>query len=285
MPEESIRLCHYCGIRVAGSPEHLPGSSALNDSPVTITYLRTVGSKLESLKRREEGGFVVRTICRQCNVRTGGNYGTAFKDFALQFAASGRIFTADQRRAMITLREIQPLRVLKQMAAMVLAAQSEIPTDKMLSLKSFVRQRDSRLSPDAGRFFLYRNVSGTGRISSMSAWGFLRRPSWPTLICSEVSWPPLGLVYAMDADSPTHPMLHPMTDVTGWGDYTFRSRASLNFSVPQFRVEANWPVIFGPEKQADDWMTQVGGVMLTWGATDTDAPTQISSLIQRHRHR
>jgi hypothetical protein len=274
------RLCHYgCG-RLAGSEEHLPGSAALNDTPVTINYLRTGDGKIKTVRRREEDGFIVRTICEPCNRHTGGSYGTAFKKFVHAFAESGRFFTPDQGRALISAREIQPLRVLKQMAGMVLAAQSEAPVESLKPLQQFVRRQWSKLPDEAGTFYLYRNVSPRGRVASMTGFTFLRVRAGGPLMVSEVSWPPLGLVYVLGGP---HLMLEKMTNVTGWGRYDFRDVTSLHFSVPQFRIEVNSPLAFGSPAEHEAWETRVGRIQLLWGNHGGETPTQISSLVQRDR--
>ncbi|MDP9203664.1 MAG: hypothetical protein M3P26_17310 [Gemmatimonadota bacterium] len=224
---------------------------------------------------------MVRTICQHCNRHTGGSYGTAFKEFALQFASSGLLFTPEQRRAFISLKQIQPLRVLKQLGAMVLAAQPEQPNARWRKLQEFVLRRDRRLDGQGGRFYLYRNVSGLGRISALAGIGMLYSSVKVPLVFSEISWPPLGLIYAIDP----HPLLSAMKDITDWGQYGFRDRESFNFSVPQYRVEANWPFAFGTKREAQTWSEQNHVMLIAIGATDGDNPTQLSSIIERHRRR
>ncbi len=92
------------------------------------------------------------------------------------------------------------LAVLKQLAAMFLASQVEPVMDKWSPIREFVLQRDKKLPSGSLRFFLYRNVSQFGRVSSMSGIGFLfQHPRWDTLIASEISWPPLGIVFSLGA--------------------------------------------------------------------------------------
>jgi hypothetical protein len=50
----------------------------------------------------------------------------------------------------------------------------------------------------------------------------------PPLVFSEVSWPPVGLVFATDP----HPLLGKMKDVTEWGSIDSGDRDSFGFSVP-----------------------------------------------------
>ncbi|MGI8508493.1 MAG: hypothetical protein ACR2MQ_04135 [Gemmatimonadaceae bacterium] len=274
-----MSLCQYCGLREAGSREHLPGVAALNDAPVVIRYLVSEAGEMRHVERREADGFVVRTICGKCNQRTGGNYGTAFKGFALQFRSIGA-FDDSAGRTWVSLRHIQPLRVLKQLAAMFLASQVEPVLDKWSPIREFVLQRDKKLPSGSLRFFLYRNVSQLGRVSSMSGIGFLfQHPRWDTLIASEISWPPLGIVFSLDA----HPHLAGMKEITEWGQYSFKARDSFGFSVPQYRVETNWPVAYGTPREVDAWTTAKGVVVAATNSLNGSAPGQIAALIRQVR--
>lgn len=274
-----MSLCHHCGLREAGSREHLPGVAALNDTPVTVRYLVPDGDKVRVVEQREEDGFVVRTICRHCNQRTGGNYGTAFKEFAQQFRASG-VLDDTGRRTWISLQQIQPLRVLKQLAAMFLAAQVAPSLEQWTSIRQFVRRRDMKLPAASLRFFLYRNASLLGRVSSLCGVGFLfQRPSWATLVASEISWPPLGIVFTTDG----HPHLDGMKEITDWGRYSFKDRASFGFSVPQYRVETDWPLAYGTRREVDRWTTAKGIVVVSTGVDDGGPPGRMAALIRQDR--
>lgn len=274
-----MALCQYCGLREAGSREHLPGVAALNDAPVIVRYLVPDGGETRVVERGETDGFVVRTICDKCNQRTGGNYGTAFKEFALQFRASG-VLDAGQRRTWISVKLIQPLRVLKQLAAMFLAAQVEPMLERWMPIRQFVLRRDMKLPDGSLRFYLYRNISPLGRVSSMSGIAFLfQRPPWDALIASEVSWPPLGIVFSPDK----HPHLAEMKDITDWGQFPFKARESFGFSVPQYRVETNWPVAFGTPKEVDSWTTRKGIVVLATNSLATESPGQLAALLRQDR--
>lgn len=272
-----MALCQICGLRESGSREHLPGVAALNDAPVNVRYLVPRNGQIRTTERRETEGFVVRTICTHCNNRTGGHYGTAFKEFALQFRNSG-VLDAGYGRTWISLRDLQPLRVLKQLAAMFLAAQVETDLARWRPLREFVLRRDVKLQDDSLRFFLYRNASRFGRVSTMSGTGFLfQRPKWSPLFASEISWPPLGVVFAHG----DHPHLAGMKDVTSWGQYSFKSRASFEFSVPQHRVETNWPMGYGTPAEVSSWTTEKGVIILAVNPLSGDAPGQIAAIIDR----
>jgi hypothetical protein len=270
-------LCHLCGCRTAGSREHLPGVAATNDGPVEVTYLgppRSEGGSAEHVTRTEPDGFVVRTICNHCNRRTGGNYGTAYKAFVQQFAASGTL-DAGHRRTWISLQGVQPLRIVKQMASMFLSAQPQLDLERWADLRAFVLRRDRRLGDISLRFYVYRNVSPYGRVVPYTAMMSLYR-RFPHLVLSEIAWPPVGIVYSPEP----HPLLAAMKDVTEWGNYGFRDRVDLAFSVPQFGVATHWPLGFGSEAAANNWVER-DGVIIAVARGDPNADTPPMPVVTR----
>lgn len=273
-------LCRYCNLRPAGSREHLPGSAALNDGPVLVRYMsanRATG-RAEKVERVEKEGFIVRTICTHCNSRSGGNYGTAFKEFALQWRASGKE-SQSLPRTWLTFRDIQPLRVLKQLIGMFLAAQADLVPEKWADLRSFVQDKYRKYDfEEPLRVFLYRNNSRSGRIASFNGMAFLfSRGALPPFVVSEISWPPLGVVFTHD----DHPLLRGFKEVTSWGSFHFRQRANFAFSVPNLAVEHHFPLAFGRAQEAENWVTRNGVAYLVHAPEGGDHPTAFSTLIQQ----
>lgn len=256
-----------CSVREAGSREHLPGVAATNDGPVEITYLsraRDGSGNAQPVTRTEADGLVVRTLCRRCNSRTGGNFGTAYKDFVKQFAASGRLFDNTAPRCWISLTNIQPLRIAKQMISMFMAAQAETSPGYWQDLRRFVLNKDARLPSESLKIYLYRNTASIGRIVPFTGMMSVYR-RWPQMMLSEIAWPPLGIVFAMES----HPLLEGMYDMSRWGkDFHFRSQVSLQFSVPQLSVSTHWPLGFGSSRQAHQWAEDHGVVLLLHGGSE-----------------
>ena len=271
-------ICHLCGLREAGSREHLPGFAATNNTPVEVTYLSgsSESGSARHETRLERDGFIVRTICDHCNRRTGGNYGTAYKDFVEKFARSG-VLDAGQRRTWVTLPEIQPLRVVKQMASMFLASQPDLSHPHWTALREFVLKRDAKLPSESLRLYLYRNTSAYGRVvpltGIMSAWG-----CFPQTLLAEIAWPPLGIVFGFEP----HPLFASMREITDWGiRYGFRDRASPSFSVPQYDVATHWPLGFGGEKSAHEWANREGIVMLLHTGERESGSVHMPALTKR----
>lgn len=272
------RICNLCGRRPAGSREHLPGVAAANDGPVTVAYFASAEGDMNRYNRHERverDGFIVHTLCGHCNSRTGGNYGTAYKEFVEQFARSG-ILDAGETRTWISLRQIQPLRVIKQMSSMFVAAQGAFARDHWLGICDFVLRRDAKLAGTQLRYFVYRNVGAVGRVTALTSIMSLYR-QWPPLVFCEVSWPPLGIVFATEQ----HPLLGHMKEITDWGTYGFRDRLDFNFSVPQLRVATHWPLGFGSDREAHMWSERDGVLALIGPRVGDDAEAQLSVLTRR----
>jgi hypothetical protein len=272
------RSCNLCGIRTAGGREHLPGVGAGNTGPVRIAYFAPTAARQERLERK---GFVVHTLCTHCNSRTGGHYGTAYKDFVEQFGKSG-VLDAGYGRTWVTLRDVQPLRVIKQMTSMFIAAQGEFPRDRWLNACDFVLDRDAKLRDVPLRYYIYRNVGAVGRVTAMTSL-MSANGRWPPIFFCEVSWPPLGIVFVYQESTDLHPLLAGMQDVTSWGEYGFRDRANLSFSVSQRRVATHWPLGFGDDREAHDWSARDGVVTLVGPHVGDDEAAQVSVLTRRSR--
>jgi hypothetical protein len=276
------RLCHICAIRSADSDEHLPGVAAANDGPVEVIYIEPGRSADNQIKFRrviEREGFSVPTLCQHCNARTGGSYGTAYKDFVRQFSLEGLSATDEKGRALVALDGLQPLRVLKQMTAMFLAAQPKLDYERWRPLREFVLRKDARLPAGQLSFFVYKNVAKTGRIVPMTALGFLRPEPKPAMaVFSELSWPPVGIVFAMEP----HPLLANMADVTHWGEYRFKDRVSLALYIPNLRVETHWPLGFGTPSEVDRWTEREHVIhFVAEGSDDPDLPTNVGLLFRK----
>jgi hypothetical protein len=157
------------------------------------------------------------------------------------------------------------------------AAQASLEPEKWTGLRDFVRQKRRKLQADDGlRVYLYRNRSASGRIASFNGLAFVLMGSKvPPLIASEISWPPLGVVFSRAA----HPLLDPMKEITDWGSSHFRERASFSFSVPNYHVEHHFPFAYGRATDAEKWVNSVGAAYLVHEA-DVENPTTFSALVR-----
>ncbi len=194
-------MCHICAKRPAISREHLPPQSAGNWGTLEVRFIDGyLDHGIQHQYTQFDNGFWLHSLCSKCNNHTGARYGTAYADFISQLSASLRLEDV-QGRSLVNLRNIYPLRVLKQMFAMFLCAMPQTQTPMWQNIRHFVRRRDSTLPNDAPRIYLYHNTSVIGRIvpwcairviyceaTSSSLWNYLaafgncfwRRHPWST---------------------------------------------------------------------------------------------------------
>jgi hypothetical protein len=280
-------------MRPADSREHLPGVAAANDGPVVVNYIELGGSSDNELKYHtavEEDGLAVQTLCQKCNSRAGGNYRTAYKHFVLQLAKEP-LGSDDNGRALIALDGIQPVRILKQMVAMFLAAQPKPDYDRWRPLRDFVLKKDALLPEGLLRFYVYRNISSLGRIVPLAALGALHSrsnsvtPAGLHVIArprpaafSELSFPPVGIVYAVE----DHPFFDQMAEITTWGKYRFRAKCDIALFIPSMRVETHLPLGFGTPEDVDRWSSREGIMHFVGeGSGDPSLPTNVGLTMRR----
>ena len=158
------RMCHICAKRPAISREHLPPQSADNRGNLEVCFIDGyLDHGIQHQYTQFDNGFWLYSLCSKCNNHTGARYGTAYADFISQLSASLRLEDV-QGRSLVNLRNIYPLRVLKQMFAMFLSTMPQTETPMWQDIRDFVRRRDSTLPNDAPRLYLYHNTSIIGRI-------------------------------------------------------------------------------------------------------------------------
>ncbi len=285
-PTRPLTLCQVCGRRTADSREHVPAWSVGNAGPVRVrhTGLRPApGGGVAHGQFGMPDGFTLRVLCARCNNRLGSRYGTAYADFAAQFAASGRL-TASDGRVMVSLRGIYPARIAKQMVLMFLAAQPRATPGDYDGLRRFVLDKHAPLPAGALDLYLYRNPSTQGRIVPVCCISELRRPDPrpdDVLCCSEVSWPPVGVVYALHGGARLAAM--GMTNVTAWAGRRFDAAEDVLLHVPDLPVATDWPLGFGSAADVERWTRERGVIWAIAKADDEDAPNAVSMLWTRER--
>ena len=111
-------------------------------------------------------------------------------------------------------------------------------------------KRDEILALNAPKVYLYLNISDTGRIVPMSGGTvnfFKQKAEDKFCICSEISWPPLGIVFSYDYNN----KLKDMEEITHWGrDFTFQDKINISIQLPQYIVNTHYPLVFGNKHEA-----------------------------------
>ena len=145
---------------------------------------------------------------------------------------------------------------------MFLAAQPNI-NPHWKDIRKLVLNKDRRMTSERLHVYLYRNTSQFGRVIPFAGMASVRK-HWPPILLSEISWPPLGIVFTTES----HPLTDRMYEITDWARaYHFRSRdtrsnASFTFDVPQLATATHWPLGFGTEGQVFEWAERAGVMIM-----------------------
>ncbi len=239
-------LCRVCGRAVADSKEHIPPKSAKNAGPVEVRFILGSDDTQHPIARvlRSGEGFWLPSLCEDCNNVTGSRYGAAYAHFVGELAATAGI-RDPSGRIVTRLQDLYPLRVLKQMFCMFLAASPFQPAAQWSGIQKFVLKRDAKLPEDAPSVLLYLNSSRVGRITPLC--GIVESATHLHHVAAEISWPPIGIVFSFGE----HPRVEQMQDITSWAQFGFHESVSVDLTLPELHVSTSYPLAFGTSEQVE----------------------------------
>ena len=196
--------CHICGKHEKLSFEHVPPKQAFNSRPVvrrpfdeSLDYGPDEVPPLKGgvIEQRGMGGY---TLCERCNSLTGHWYGSDFVEWCYQ--GLDILIRAEGKPRLVYLHYVLPLRVLKQIVTMFFSACGPGFRDRAEELVEFVLNRERRYLPPKYGFYVYYNIEGTLRFSSIVATMEIFKGQ--SCVFSEISFPPFGYVMTLDSPPP-----------------------------------------------------------------------------------
>lgn len=276
---QSPQLCRICGKRPAVTKEHLPSRGAGNLGETEVVFIDgDLEGEVQRTQEIFEDGFYRRVLCGKCNSRYGSSYNTTYTDFIKQIRrASG--LEDPSGRLLVYVDDIFPVRILKQMLLMFLCIQPRPVTAGWEAIRKFVSDKNERLSEEAPKVFIYRNMSGNGRIVPWMGLGEIHTRR-PPILLSEISYPPIGIVFCDQQDD----RLSHMEELTSWGQFGFKERSSLVVHLPQLEVSTDHPLGFGTPSEVEKWMSEYGVFRLIPEPVDPSSRTS-AGLALRPRNR
>ncbi|MBK7920025.1 MAG: hypothetical protein IPJ94_27970 [Chloroflexi bacterium] len=100
--------------------------------------------------------------------------------------------------------------------------------------------------------YLYKNI-GDGRIVPWCSIAEILTDR-PVIALSEISWPPLGIIFCSSNDE----RFLNMEDVTKWGKYEFRDKVDLSLHLPLLQANTDHPIAFGSIETIEKWRKESG---------------------------
>ena len=233
--------CRICRREEANlSYEHVPPRAAFNDEPTTVygfdDWLNRSPDGVLPGGRIEQRGAGAHTLCERCNNNTGSWYGTELKRAAntgAKLLMSTPLKEFDQllehRWAQVKLKQTEkgphPLRLIKQIVAMLLATSTPELTINHPELGDFVLDRTRTGLSNRYCFYLALYAGPYARTTGVVPGFNLERNRSDTFV--EVAWPPYAYVMTIDSA----PEAIPTVDITTMVDVGYNQRADIELDL------------------------------------------------------
>jgi len=234
-------VCHLCGQVSRLSFEHIPPKRVFNDRPLV---LRTV----DDMARRWKGpsrfrrGMGRRTLCEACNGRTADLYGEAFAEWTRQaLSFVGRI---GPNPVLSLPFDIFPLRVLKQVLTMALAATGAGEPRRCGELQRMILCPHQRYLPYEYGVFAYFNPTGGHRLAGNVAVLRTNR-GLVNYVLAEVAFPPMGYcVVRLDAQDPSIPRQEGLCDIGFFSRFGYHERRTVWLTMSKRTPAGPFPLAY-----------------------------------------
>lgn len=243
-PKQKAR-CHLCAKIAFLTEEHIPPQSSGNSSWAhahTINGMRIAGDKkIPPPPLQGRNGIKRRSLCQGCNEFTAKYYNGAFKEWTQQAAAVIPV-VGDRELMYVTFREIEPLAILKQIAAMALATADGASSSALAKLRRFVLfPFEPGLPPEFGvRIYLNPPRGGeeadklltTKRLSGSHT--LFDVVDGTALFCfAEIAHNPMGyLVAFMNTGYTLTRQAAELTEISHFGNYRWRAKTDVEMCLP-----------------------------------------------------
>lgn len=241
--------CHICGEHGKLSFEHVPPKRAFNDRPVVRhSSWDRLGSELEEqellpgdvIEQRGMGGY---TLCERCNNITGHWYGSDFVEWCYQ--GLDILIRAEGKPSLIYPHYVLPLRIIKQVVTMFMSACDVGFRDRNEELVEFVLDPERRYLSEKYDFYIYYNLEGTLRFSSVVA--TLRIDTRQRRVFSEITFPPYGYVMTLNS-LPPDPRLF---SIRHFATYEYNQFASFEMQLPVLPTFLSLPGDYRTKEQIE----------------------------------
>lgn len=198
----------------------------------------------EPRKKTCTRGFHAPVLCSTCNNGPCSVYAQAYSVVVAAIRSCGGLRSPDHR-LLVHVNSLYPQRLVKHLMSMFLCAVPWEPAPVWNDLQDYVMDPRLFLPMTAPRMFLYHNGGTTGRI--VPCCGMVELANGSAVTLSEVSWPPLGVVYAYE----WHDKFRDMCEVTTWGQEAFSAKRDVTLHLPDRRVNTHFPLAYGNRRDIE----------------------------------
>jgi len=248
--------CRICGKIGSLSYEHVPPRKAFNSNKAFI-YMGEEILKQDSLGfpwelpklkgkqlQRGIGGY---TLCGKCNNDTGAYYGDAFVDFIRKgYRGTHNKKYINNSWATITLDEIYPLRIIKQIMAMFFSINTPNLSDAHEELREFVLSKEKRgISEKDFGFYLYILRGIILKRLGIIVIGNIYSDPFKSRVVSELSTPPFGLVLEFQPKEKSG-----FCDITFFtNEFDYDQKSTIKLKIPVYESNSWFPLDYRTREQ------------------------------------
>lgn len=244
-------ICRLCGENKELSFEHIPPRSAFNSRTsyreVTFDEWANVDNPFDYKPKGKviQGGTGFHALCRDCNSFLGREYVTAYQRWANIFMEAS---LAQTEVIELSVLAIQPLRILKQIIAMLVCINDKWYLKEYPDLAEFLKNPDSNKLPDNYRLFLYIKGAGNFRFKSHST---VSDPAYGILNMTELAFAPFGYILTFDYRGP----FPKMAEITSFKSFASDRNYNLTFSLKRLPTWLPMPLDYRSREEIERAMT------------------------------
>lgn len=245
--QKLIDICRLCGEQREMSYEHIPPEKAFNASQRRFHTMRDLIYGGHSKFRK---GVGIESLCSRCNNKTGGDYATAYIEWAKQ--GMNAVENMRDNQTVTYPFTIQPLNVLKQICVMTLAMLSPNVIDKHQDLRHFVQNRESKDMPIKYGVYVYMTDTNSLRFESEQVVASLRTGE-QIFMYTEIAFPPFGLcvIPRKGLLAPKLMQEYGLKPIDWFCCFDFNETFSLEMRLPKLSVYTQFPLDYRTKEQVE----------------------------------
>jgi|GEM_PF-2231348 len=239
--QNDIGTCVICGKNGKLTKEHIPPRCAFNKNTIRVSSMTDMmtanllpweGGKVENAII--QGGFSLKSLCKECNEQTGALYGRAYKSFIKCISdAMESVTLQPNQECHIRNAKFKPLNVFKQIVSMFNSLNPGCFKSKKIDMKEFLLNKDVNKFCRNVHFYMFLtrdSVSAPimGKCSSVNGKLY-------TFISSEVSHYPIGIIMALNHE------LENELCINSFLDFKYDEEINADFTISYH--ERNLPIV------------------------------------------
>lgn len=243
-------ICRLCGKNTLLSYEHVPPRVAFNSNTSFVSmnfedYMNQENAfKNPPRGKTKQGGIGYNSFCRECNSFLGTKYVPAYKNWVI---GGAQLLNIGYEYGLVeyTIKEIEPLKVIKQIISMFLAINQESFLESSPELHLFLNSPETKTLPERYRIFMYLTRAESYRYMPFVVTGNFK--TGITTACTEIAFPPYGYVLTFDFKG----KISFLNEITYFSTYEYNQKTSLDMVTFQLPTYMQFPLDYRSENKIE----------------------------------